>query len=428
MARIIAGPFAGHEGELIADLGDTLELEIVSFGHQTTVRVQRVDVDLDGGDRGVGCDQDSAAAPAHEPREVEPALAVGDPATLERSYASWRDERWSVDDHRRKRAAAERELARLRPAFAETLDAVWGFELPESLVRFWLFLRVLQPAELAVLDRLELAPFGIMDVFARPDAEAMPGLDPRLHGRFYCDPPEMLSFMHGGGEGLHYGLWFDDGRRASGVVSSDGSDDGGLGRPRGTPLEVVRARLELACATDELGARERLFERRLLREAIVRFETGERVEQGAAYDSVHEAPARAAADAESDPERLHTIDEAGALVRGEPVLPRGHSMPGSDDERAVVAEWIDCIRADDPAVDGWIAEARRRLDAGDPAAALALGRDLHWLSGGEDQRERQACELLSAAYRALGRESLAAIAELHCRHRNRPSVDVLLRR
>ena len=77
---------------------------------------------------------------------------------------------------------------------------------------------------------------------------------------------------------------------------------------------------------------------------------------------------------------------------------------------------------------GGAERARRHLAAGDPSEALCLGRDLHWLSLGVEAREALACELLSAAYRALGRESLAGIVEAHRRHRNQTSVDVLLRR
>jgi len=59
------------------------------------------------------------------------------------------------------------------------------------------------------------------------------------------------------------------------------------------------------------------------------------------------------------------------------------------------------------------AKARRRCAAGDAAAALVLGRDLHWASRRDPERERLAHELLALAYRSLGRDGLAGIVEAH---------------
>ena len=57
--------------------------------------------------------------------------------------------------------------------------------------------------------------------------------------------------------------------------------------------------------------------------------------------------------------------------------------------------------------------------AGDPAPALVLGRDLHWLGRPE------AAPLLVAAYTALGRPALAGIAAAHHAQRELPNVGVL---
>lgn len=65
------------------------------------------------------------------------------------------------------------------------------------------------------------------------------------------------------------------------------------------------------------------------------------------------------------------------------------------------------LTGDPGAVAAWVTEVLQRCAAGDPASALTLGRDLHWASEGEAERERQAHELLVAAYRALGRHNLA---------------------
>lgn len=83
------------------------------------------------------------------------------------------------------------------------------------------------------------------------------------------------------------------------------------------------------------------------------------------------------------------------------------------------------LTGDPGVVASWVTEALQRCAAGDPASALTLGRDLHWASEGDAERERQAHELLVAAYRALGRHNLAGITDAHHRHRDLPQVDVL---
>jgi hypothetical protein len=56
--------------------------------------------------------------------------------------------------------------------------------------------------------------------------------------------------------------------------------------------------------------------------------------------------------------------------------------------------------------------------------ALAVGGELHW----EDleQYRRASRDLLAGAYRALGRDALAGIVEVHVAHRNLRSVSVLV--
>ena len=98
--------------------------------------------------------------------------------------------------------------------------------------------------------------------------------------------------------------------------------------------------------------------------------------------------------------------------------------PGSGDPRAGQAgERLDAYRTDEARTRGWIAEATAELAAGQPAFALTLGRELHWLDA--DPFRREAVDLLTGAYRALGRDALAGVAEVHAAHRDLPSVDVL---
>jgi hypothetical protein len=229
-------------------------------------------------------------------------------------------------------------VARDRPAIERRFADDWGIELPGWIFRYWLFLLSLGPVEQRALDDTDLRLYGIMDVFEDPACQPRDRIDIRVHGRYYRDPPEFLTFMHGGTDGLHFGLWYDT-----------------------AELEWHQLHLDQEAGEDEPIAAdlaEQRFLLRALREVLTAFETGDRPEEGNTYH------------------------------------------------------------------DAWVTEALRRCAAGDPASALTLGRDLHWASGGDAERERQAEEPLAAAYRTFGRHDLAGVADAHHRHRDLPQVDV----
>ncbi|MGW7411597.1 hypothetical protein [Streptomyces sp. NPDC054863] len=156
-----------------------------------------------------------------------------------------------------------------------------------------------------------------------------------------------------------------------------------------------------------------------LRTHLCQFGTSDRPEQGLAHSRAYDPgfirhP--------RDPDRLTTLDGAGALVAGATILDRPPHN-GADESR--FAEYV-YAQFDDPAtVTAWAAEARTRCASGDPAQALALGRDLHWASAGDPALEAHAHDLLTLAYAALDRPHLAALTTAHHRHRDLPRVDVL---
>lgn len=313
----------------------------------------------------------------------------------------------------------------VREAVAERIDAEWGLELPGSFFRFLDFLAALGPVEERALRDLELAPFGVMDLFADPSALPREGLDIRVHGRYYRDPPEFLTFLHGGTDGLHYGLWSDDGRTCDSVASYWTNDGDGIERRHRTSLEAVRARVERAqrdladYAADGEDVDERLTGLGRLRAALTGFETGERAETGLAYSEAYDSRRLPV-----DPDRVTTLDGAGALASGATALDR---PPHNGADAYRFNTFVEKLFEDTDAVRAARDEALRRAAAGDPTEALALGRDLHWASYGEPDREEYARELLAVAYRDLGRPALARTAAIHHRHRALAQVDVVRR-
>ncbi|MEU7861104.1 KOW motif-containing protein [Nonomuraea sp. NPDC049141] len=349
-----------------------------------------------------------------------------------RNYAVWKAANRPQEQNEQARSAAVAQAEHERAAIEERVARDWGFRLPDSIFRFRAFLLSLGPTEKQALDELELSPFGIMDLFDDPARSSRAGIDVRVHGRYYRDPPEFLTFMHGGTDGLHFGLWYDDGRTCTGVASYYNNDGGGVGLPSRTPLGAVRHTLEwgwrhLGDWDDEpadpmsLALVARRHRLRLLREVLMTFETGDREEQGEDYhDAYKDSPELLEY---GDPDRIETLDGGGALVDGDTASERGRQRPWNDYDFCTALQKE--LTEDPAAREARVTEARRRCAAGHPADALALGRDLHWISAGNPGLERHANELLTMAYRALGRDNLAAIAQAHHRHRSLPQVHVL---
>ncbi|MET7937847.1 hypothetical protein [Streptomyces sp. NPDC005322] len=68
---------------------------------------------------------------------------------------------------------------------AEVEDRVlreWGFELPESIFRFWAFVESLGPVERRALTDMEVSVAGVSDVFAEPGVRPRDGVDDRTAG------------------------------------------------------------------------------------------------------------------------------------------------------------------------------------------------------------------------------------------------------
>lgn len=175
-------------------------------------------------------------------------------------------------------------------------------------------------------------------------------------------------------------------------------------------------------------------------EAFWAFFTGLSPSERAAFDDlVGFRPAdillRDALDAlANDDRRARADDEAGALLpyearRAVPPIVCGVGVVGPGGAAVALpylAAGLDEVffpSAELPAkVLAWVDAARAALDRGEPLFALGLGRDLHWQDS--DEFRAESLELMARAYRALGRDALAAIVEVHHAHRDLPSVDI----
>ncbi|HEX6122954.1 MAG TPA: ADP-ribosylation family protein [Ktedonobacterales bacterium] len=330
------------------------------------------------------------------------------------AYQRWRQAQLPpADALARLRSDAREATTALEAPTRAWIERTYGLPMPAHLFTFWAFWRGLSPSEHQATKRF-VFPAGLFDFFQEGGRERVPraGLDHRLAWRHYLDPPEFLTILTGRMDGLHYGLWYDSPQALPSYVARYYSREPDAIRCNGrTVLEALSTHVERALRdwyppANTQEAEGDLFPTWLVRDAIAEYETVDREARGSAPfdDFLHEASRQ----------RLATCNEMGVVIPA----PYDHSIPHSRD--AI----YDAIRSDAPEVAEWIMEAARACAQGQPAFALVLGHDLHWLSADREPREEAAWRLLTRAYEVLGYDALAAIATLHHQHRHLPSVNV----
>ena len=310
------------------------------------------------------------------------------------AYAAWSARHRPSEPARAAlRDAALADVARWKEPLRAAILRTHGLLVPDGLFAYWGFARSLDPDARAALHEIGVSPGGLLEVFdalvavdANPSLlRTLGGLDIRLESRYYRDPPELFTFAYGNTDGLHYGLWFDDLRGApQGIASYYAHAGGEIALDRMSPLDLVRDEAEQYQEVMREGTTLAEVEEPEFRDLL-------RFRADVLFEALDAWAAAGGGSADDDPglapdePRLSTADGAGAIGDGDAVA------------------------------------------QGNPAEALCRGRDLHWVSARNPARELAARDLLVSAYRALGREGLAVIAELHQGNRQLGSVAVLTR-
>lgn len=298
-------------------------------------------------------------------------------------------------------------------AVAQRVKDVYGLILPRHMAVFAAFLGgVGGEGRSALGQSVGVYPAGITRYFETEGLTltGRDGLDERLESRFRCDPPEFVTVMHGDSDGLHFGLWYDDPAELPSFVAHNYARDS---------AETWTERLPTALA--QIGRRLSDVE------ADVEEDSGneyggerQRAQLRLALDAFAEADRAAVAD--DGPRRWADAPRPDVLGGLGPAIWQSAGDPRGGHEK--VNERYAAYRSRAPQVRDWMAEAQQELAAGRPAFALVLGRELHWFDN-TDYHDA-ALALLTAAYRALGRDALADIAEVHYANRELRSVDVLV--
>lgn len=269
----------------------------------------------------------------------------------------------------------------------------------------------LSPIEKSGTEWIGRSPGGVLDYFCDGglDRATRDGLDPRLEMRFRCDPPEMVSFLWGDSDGLHYGLFYDDPAELPGAIVHNYARDSAE-----TWVDEQTTGVSLLAAR----VRER-FEDRYRDEAPPLSLWALR----AALRWFSEADRRAVD--EDGIVRYRGAKRESMLGSISAVLPKDSGNPRLSRDKVDAREVEYRKKRTPKIVREWIAEAREELAKGKPAFAYTLGRELHWLDS--DRYRKESAELLVAAYEAMGRHALAEITRVHVANRDLPSVGVFER-
>src|SRR5262245_50456584 len=92
----------------------------------------------------------------------------------------------------------------------EALHELYGLVFPDGLFHLHNFFSAMPKAE---REALGMSPSGLLEVVAlsaRKRAALRPTHPLLLHYRFYRDPPEFFSCLHGQSDGEHWGILLDE--------------------------------------------------------------------------------------------------------------------------------------------------------------------------------------------------------------------------
>ncbi len=309
----------------------------------------------------------------------------------------------TTEERTRREAALQQSMDRFDAAAAKMME-VYGFRLPKHVAVYDAFCRSLSDLERRGLDILGRSPGGIMVWFEEdgPERETRDGLDARLDCRFRCDPPELVTLMWGDSDGLHLGLWYDDPAELPSFIAGNWARDSAeTSRYELTAIKTLLHTVEDRLQWDEEFGR---FAMGAVCQALRWFD--ERDDEVLAEDGISPW---------TDAEHPDLLGSIGCA------LPEGSGDPRAGGWQAT-SERKEVYRNEPDQLAEWIAEARTELADGKPAYLMTLGRELHWLD--HDDTRELAGELMAEAYRALGRDKLAEIVEVHHANRDLSSVAV----
>lgn len=270
---------------------------------------------------------------------------------------------------------------------------LYGFEFPESFFKFYEFSRrVSENTFKGSKGIMNITPGKAFEVFRKNIPK---NFNPAFTERYYHDPPEFFTILHGHTDGLHWGYYLDDPNNIEDLsVASYYAQDAFCLLPEGRSIfEAVRMELEriAACMEEDKedkkhnqeAAKRNLEVLDELRLVLQEYETGERSERSWAYCQKYLSERKNIAG---------TRCKMGIMVPQESYK--------SIKEFKLFEKWN--YYPSGPESERVFQKAMRALKDGYPGTALKAGKDL-W---SYDEYFELAFKLLDAAYLKLNRDLL----------------------
>ena len=244
------------------------------------------------------------------------------------------------------------------PAVAARVLRVYGLRLPRHVAVFCALWASASPAERAALEHLMVRPFGVSEYFGDGGLQltGRDGLDERLHARYQRDPPEFVTVLSGGTDGLHYGLWYDDPARLPSLLVGNYARDDGVTWASSAATVLAEIRRQARQAVQDFGGDQDDEDVQLILPVF------------AALDWFADADQRAL-DADGLPPGPPARRQSSA-VSVFPALPADCGDP----QLARSEERMAAFREGGSEAARWITLARGQLAAGEPGPGAGRGR------------------------------------------------------
>lgn len=282
----------------------------------------------------------------------------------------------------------------------------YGLEFPAALFQLDAFLATPEVVAIGGLSALGLRATGPLALLRQRASFKQPFTPLLVHWRFFRDPPEFFTCLHGPRGGEHWGMLLDEPRRGFRGAASFVNDDMGPIRVYPSLFAALRARVD--ALHDELS--DQLIDTASRRTMSLVFSSDALRRFRAALDAFvqdHAIPLD-----EGRGEGIASCTGLDAILP--PSLHEPLSVPDGEMALAVHQPGV---------VDRLVEEAAALLRRDRPGAALLLGRALHWMGGHEHATASH--RLLAGAYDALGRSDLRRVVDVHHANRDLASVNVL---
>lgn len=277
----------------------------------------------------------------------------------------------------------------------------FGFTPPDDFHLFWEFARSHQPGapQDAFNSLVGISLVGPFDVLAGRFAKETPRYDPALHWRYFGDPPEFVTILTGGTDGLHWGYVTKEPNSAPiGIAGYYAYDDVTLFQASPSPWGVLRSELE---STLQQVREDTEYDPELANDEDTQTQVKlcrQLLDQIASFCSKH---------------RVRISDSAPRAFIEHCNPPSPFPFPEIEDFPKLPALVENGIRQ-------LVASGASERDA-----QLQFGRFLwHWHHDGNPLIEQCAFSLLDSAYATQDNAFLQRVLRQHRDHRHRPSLDV----